>query len=136
MLAGFLFVTTENGIFTVMKDSSKTLVVCTAGQHRSPTARSILEKQHGITARSAGIHPQAQTSVTQAMIDWADYIIAMDERTDGHKTYLEKNFSVGDTPVYVFDIPDQYQKDDPDLVSLLEEKLAVFAQRVNNAEGK
>jgi predicted protein tyrosine phosphatase len=113
-----------------MSNTQNTLVVCTAGQHRSPTTKRILEEKLGITARSAGIHKQAQTQVTQDMINWADYIIAMDERTDGHKTYLEKNFAVGSTPIYVFDIPDRFEKEDTELISLLEDKLAVFVDRI------
>jgi len=115
-----------------MTDTKNTLVVCTAGQHRSPTTKRILEEELGINARSAGIHKQAQTQVTQEMIDWADYIIAMDERTDGHKTYLENNFAVGSTPIYVFDIPDRFEKEDTELITLLENKLAVFVDRITS----
>jgi len=117
-----------------MSETQNTLVVCTAGKHRSPTTKRLLKDNHNINARCAGIHKQATTKVTQEMIDWADYVIAMDERIDGHKSYLEENFSLGETPVYVFDIPDQFEKEDPELISLLEDKLDVFVDRITNAK--
>jgi len=134
MHAGEFSLCKVSAIITAMSKTYNTLVVCTAGQHRSPTTKRLLEENYDVNARSAGIHEQAQTKVTQEMIDWADFIIAMDERTDGHKTYLEENFSIGDTPVYIFDIPDQFEKEDPELISLLKDKLNVFVDRINNAE--
>lgn len=121
-----------------MEDNKTTdesvLVVCTAGQHRSPTAARLLEEQFGIAAKACGIHPQASQPVTQELIDWSDHIIAMDERTDGHKSYLKDRFDIGDRSIYVFDIPDVYSKDDPDLISLLKEKTQVFVERVESLE--
>lgn len=113
-------------------NNKNVLVVCTAGQHRSPTTERLLEEKFDMTARSSGIHPQASQPVSQELIDWSDYIIAMDERTDGHKSYIEDRFDIGDRPVYVFDIPDVYGKDDPDLISLLDDKLDAFMERINS----
>lgn len=113
-------------------DTDNVLIVCTAGQHRSPTTERLLEERFDMTAKSSGIHPQASQPVSQDLIDWSDYIIAMDERTDGHKSYLEDRFDTGDRPVYVFDIPDMYDKNDPDLISLLEDKLDAFVERVKS----
>jgi len=133
MHAGGFYLCAFLAIITAMSKTDNTLVVCTAGKHRSPTTRRLLEDNHNINARCAGIHKQAEAQVTQEMIDWADYVIAMDERIDGHKSYLEENFSLGETPVYVFDIPDQFEKEDPELISLLKDKLAVFVDRITNA---
>jgi predicted protein tyrosine phosphatase len=110
------------------------LVVCTAGQHRSPTAARLLNERFDIDARACGIHPQAKQSVTQELIDWSNHIIAMDERTDGHKSYLEDRFDTGDRSVFIFDIPDVYGKDDPELIDLLEDKLAAFIERLESEE--
>lgn len=116
------------------KATDSVLVVCTAGQHRSPTAARLLKEQFGISAKACGIHPQASQPVTQELIDWSDHIIAMDERTDGHKSYLEERFDIGDRSIYVFDIPDVYGKDDPDLISLLNEKMQAFVERIESLE--
>lgn len=113
-----------------MTETHNTLVVCTAGQERSPTATQILEEDFDVPARFAGTHPGARRPVTQELIDWSDHIIAMDERADGHKSFLQEEFDIGDRQVFVFDIPDRYPKDDPELVSLLKEKLAVFVDHV------
>lgn len=115
-------------------DTCNTLVVCTAGQERSPTATQILEEKFDISARFGGTHPQARRPITQELIDWSDYIIAMDERSDGHKTYLKEKFDLGDRPVFVFDIPDTYPKGDPELVSILKDKLQVFVDHITNKE--
>lgn len=115
-----------------MADNQHILVVCTAGQQRSPTAARMLDADYGVSARAVGIHPQAETHVTQDHIDWADVIIAMNERMDGHKTYLQDNFKTADTPITVFGIPDQYRKDDPQLISILEDKLDAFMRKNEN----
>jgi len=113
-----------------MPEDINVLVVCTAGKHRSPTAARLLRDEFGFPARPAGIHPQARQSVTRELIDWADHIIAMDERTDGHKSYLEDRFDLDNRPVYVFDIPDVYGRGDPELVELLTDKLSAFVDHV------
>lgn len=114
------------------KANTNVLVVCTAGQHRSPTAARLLGSKFDVTAKPCGVHPQASQPVTQELIDWSDHVIAMDERTDGHKTYLEDNFELDDRSVYIFDIPDIYAKDDPELINLLEDKLEAFVERLDN----
>lgn len=118
-----------------LEQTQNVLVVCTAGQHRSPTAARLLESRSGITAKSCGVHPEASQSVTQELINWADHIIVMDERTDGHKSYLKDNFDLGDRSVYIFDIPDIYPKNDPELIDLLEDKLTAFVERLPNDGG-
>lgn len=110
------------------------LVVCTAGQHRSPTAARLLNERFDVEARASGAHPQAERPVTQELIDWSDHIIAMDERTDGHKSYLEDRFDTGGRSVFIFDIPDVYNKDDPELIDLLEDKLEAFIDRLEVKE--
>jgi predicted protein tyrosine phosphatase len=104
------------------------LVVCTAGQHRSPAR--LLNERFDVEARASGVHPQAERPVTQELIDWSDHIVAMDERADGHKSYLEDRFDIGDRSVFIFDIPDVYSKDDPELIDLLEDKLEAFIDRL------
>lgn len=118
---------------TTTQEKPNVLLVCTAGQHRSPTAARLLENNFDVSTKSCGVHPQASEPVTQELINWADHIITMDERTDGHKTYLEDNFELGKRPVYIFDIPDIYSKDDPELIDLLEDKLQVFVDRLDNS---
>lgn len=107
------------------------LVVCTAGKQRSPTAARLLEEDYEASARAAGIHPQATNHVSQTHVDWADRIIAMNEKLDGHKSYLEENFDTENTPITVFGVPDRYYRDDPELVSLLTEKLDDFMRDKN-----
>lgn len=113
-----------------MRKNLHVLCVCTAGQQRSPTAARILNEREGIEARAAGLHPLAEETVRQEIVDWADVVVAMNESEDGHKTTLENNFALENTPVYAFDIPDTFPREEPALVTLLTEQLeTIFLER-------
>lgn len=47
----------------------------------------------------------------------------MSEKEDGHRTFIENNFSVKDQLVCDLDIPDNYDRDDPELIELLGNKI-------------
>lgn len=114
---------------TTTQDNSSTgetthiLCVCTAGQQRSPTCADLVNQLAGFEGKYAGILSYDKP-VNQTAIDWADYIIAMDEDVDSHKTYLETKLELGEKPVTVLGIPDRFTKNDPKLMQLLKEKLA------------
>lgn len=107
----------------------KILFVCTSNQHRSPTAQSLLARHPHYEARSAGISPLSAQVVTRELLEWADLIFVMDEQFDHHRRYLLERFP--DLPgladkIIVLGIPDIYQRDDPELVRRLREKLARY----------
>lgn len=99
------------------------LFICTENLQRSPTAAALVRDRAGDSydVRSAGTSPFAETQVTQAHVDWADEIFVMETR---HRAWLKDHCDLHDTPVHVLDIPDHYIRNDPELVQLLEEKLA------------
>lgn len=106
-----------------MSDRSRILFVCTANLQRSPTAADLVnsEAPERYEARSAGIDPLAETQVTQAHVSWADIVIVMESM---HRAWLTEHCDLGETPLYVLDIPDRFVRDDPRLKMLLRDKLA------------
>lgn len=94
------------------------LFICSRNQWRSPTGEQVWRKTPGLSVRSAGTSPNARRTVNAKDIAWADLIFVMEEK---HKSRMRAAFP-GPTKyakVYVLDIPDEYQKGDPELVNLL-----------------
>jgi predicted protein tyrosine phosphatase len=77
-------------------------------------------------AKSAGTNQDAVVRVTQDLIDWADVVFVMSEKEDRHLTLLESNFNLKDKLVCDLDVPDNYDRDDPELIALLRKKIEEF----------
>lgn len=83
----------------------KLLFICTSNLTRSPTCED-MAKEAGYDAKSAGTASHATVRVNQELIDWADKIFVMCERTDRHLSYLKENFSLLGKEVFDLDLPD------------------------------
>jgi predicted protein tyrosine phosphatase len=105
---------------------TKLLFICSGNRDRSPTAESLFANSEAYDAKSAGTHASATQKVSQSLIDWADKIFVMSEREDSHFTFLKENFDIGGKEVRDLDIPDMYDKGDPELVDLLKKKLSKY----------
>lgn len=94
------------------------LFVCSKNRWRSPTAEAVWRKHPELNVRSAGTSRSARVRVSAADIRWSDVIMVMEEK---HQSRILSEFSrlVGRKPVWVLDIPDDYQYMDPELVELL-----------------
>jgi predicted protein tyrosine phosphatase len=81
-----------------------------------------------VIARSAGTSPNAVRQVSAQDLMWADIIFVMETK---HKQRLlaEHPDPTRYKEMHVLDIPDDYQRDDPELVRLLEECLAPYLER-------
>lgn len=103
----------------------KVLFICTSNMTRSPTCEDIFKNSTIYETKSAGTAPHAVVRVTQELIDWADIIIVMCERTDKHLTFLREHFYVNEKTIYDLDLEDfvYTQRDQPELVKVLKEKL-------------
>lgn len=101
------------------------LFICSRNQWRSPTAESLFRKHPHVVARSAGTSPNAVHPVNAQDLKWADVIFVMETK---HKQRLLIEFpdATRYKAMHVLDIPDDYQRDDPELVRLLEECLAPY----------
>jgi predicted protein tyrosine phosphatase len=99
----------------------KVLCVCSAGLLRSPTAALVLSQEpFNFNTRAAGVSTEyALILVDEFLIKWADEIVCMNEtQKDILKFIIHKDIT---TPVYVLDVPDDYQYRDPELMKLIAE---------------
>ena len=101
------------------------LFVCYANADRSPTAEAVCRRiatENGleIEASSAGISDGANRPVTKKMADLADKIFVMEL-----DMVMEMVEEYGQNPAKVvcLDIPDIYERDEPELVKTVEQKL-------------
>ena len=99
------------------------LFVCSRNQWRSPTAEAVWRRHPDLRVRSAGTSASARRRVTEADLRWAHAIFAMESK---HKARLLADHAhlLAGTPIHVLDIPDDYQRMDPELVELLETSVA------------
>jgi predicted protein tyrosine phosphatase len=102
----------------VTEPTTNLLFVCSRNQWRSPTAEQIFSRTPGIRARSRGVSASAVRRLTAPDVAWADVIFVMETE---HKRQVMQRFraEVGDRPIHVLDIPDEYKLMDPELVELL-----------------
>lgn len=98
------------------------LFICSRNQWRSPTAEQVWRKHPALAVRSAGTSPNARHSVSSNDLSWAQVIFVMEEK---HKSRLLATFRqiIGNKPIHVLDIPDEYKFMDAELVTLLQESV-------------
>jgi predicted protein tyrosine phosphatase len=101
------------------------LFICSANKLRSPTAENVFSKWPDIETDSAGISNDADVMLSREQVSWANIIFVM-EKT--HKNRLQKKFkdAVSGKRLICLGIPDDYEYMDPELVTLLENKVAPF----------
>ena len=102
------------------KTQQNVLFICSRNQWRSPTAEAVWRKHPLLAVRSAGTSQKARKTVAPADIRWADIILVMEQK---HKHRLKAQFNrlLEHKPLYVLDIPDDYQYMDPELIQLVDE---------------
>lgn len=102
------------------------LFICTLNRHRSATAESLFAHSEKYEARSAGLSPLSVQEVNADLLDWAEMVFVMDERVDRHRSDLLNQFPQMDSlkeKVIVLGVPDLYERDTPELVALLRQRL-------------
>ena len=99
------------------------LFVCRQNRKRSATAERVFCKRPDLDVRSAGTAPDALVRVNAHMLDWADVIFIMD---DDQRRWLESAFAGHPAlaTIVCLDIPDVYTFLHPELVQLLESRVA------------
>jgi predicted protein tyrosine phosphatase len=102
---------------------SRVLFICEGNVHRSRTAEALYAATPGLTVRSAGLSPLARVQVTEELLAWADLLFVMDRRL---ARMLDRRFSpsLAGKTVVCLRIPDDYQFMQPELQTLLVERLA------------
>jgi predicted protein tyrosine phosphatase len=105
----------------------KVLFVCSANMDRSPTAENFCNKICGFQAKSAGTATYAKNRITQDLIEWADTIIAMEEK---NKEAIIEMVPESKNKIIVLNIPDIYHYEQPELINILQKELQFLFQDI------
>lgn len=103
----------------------KLLFVCSENRLRSATAEAIFSEYEGVEAIGAGTNKDAVTPVSGDLIEWADIILVM-ETIHRDKISAKFNKLLRGKMMVVLDIPDNYQRMQPELIHLLEAKVSKY----------
>ncbi|QXT35035.1 low molecular weight protein tyrosine phosphatase family protein [Sphingomonas sanguinis] len=99
------------------------LFICSQNRLRSPTAEQLFASRRDLEVSSAGTNNDAENPLTAELVTWADVIVVM-EKT--HRTKVQKRFrkALNSKRLICLDIPDHYAFMDPELIALLNARLA------------
>ncbi|HEY7681554.1 MAG TPA: hypothetical protein VH879_02825 [Gemmatimonadales bacterium] len=108
-----------------MNQRQPILFICTHNQSRSYTAEYLFRESTEYEARSAGTDPDARIPVSVDLIAWAARIFVMEAL---HLSFLRERFAehLGGKELVCLEIPDVYMPLEPELMILLEDKLAPY----------
>jgi len=109
----------------------RVLFVCTANKLRSPTAEDLFKDWPGLDVLSAGTDSEAPRPLTKELVASADLIFAMKTH---HRERIRKKFKQrpADNRIITLHIRDEYERGDPELVALLEEKVRPRLEQLAN----
>ena len=98
------------------------LFLCSRNQWRSPTAEKVYQNDPRVEVRSAGLSASARCRVSEKLLRWADRVMVMEH---AHKRRLGEQFPevVSDLRIDVLDIPDDYAFMNPELVTMIRERV-------------
>jgi len=105
----------------VINMPKKILFVCSGNMDRSPTAEALLNGREDFKARSAGTWTHARRSISESLLDWADKIFVMEKEHEAAILRLKPDL---EKKITVLDIPNNYRRNDPELVKTLKAKLS------------
>ncbi|MEM7164438.1 MAG: phosphotyrosine protein phosphatase [Planctomycetota bacterium] len=95
------------------------LFVCARNKWRSPTAERIFGRDPRFQCRACGFSSKSARVLSDADVGWADAVCVM-EREHARRLKQKHRDALGDTPLHVLEIADQYRFMDPGLIELLE----------------
>ena len=98
------------------------LFVCSENRLRSPTGEEVFSQYEGADAIGCGTNSDAATPVSGDLIEWADIIFVMEK---SHRNKVSKKFKelLKGKRMICLDIPDEYEKMDPMLIRLIENRV-------------
>lgn len=97
------------------------LFLCSRNRLRSPTAERVFADR--AETDSAGLAPDADLRLSGDQVLWADLIVVMEK---SHRSRLKRGFprQLAGKKVVCLDIPDDYEFMQPELIALLERRMA------------
>ena len=100
-----------------MSEPLRVLFVCAMNKRRSVTAERMYRNDARLQVRSAGLRSDAPRRVSEADLEWADVVYAMERE---HAATLKQRFgAVGLPHIEVLDVPDDFACMDPQLQEIL-----------------
>lgn len=105
-----------------MQKKLKILFVCTINRMRSATAQKIFENDERFDVKSAGTDKNAAVVLTPELMDWSDTIIVMEKH---HRNFIRAKHSMyyNSKRIVCLYIPDEYDFMQPELISILQDKV-------------
>lgn len=107
----------------------KFLFVCTGNISRSPAAEDVLRRitNGAHETRSVGVSPFCPRPICGDDLRWADVVAVMEE---DHRVFIVARWADAGAKLRVLGIEDRYHRHDPELIGLLEVKLAELLAEV------
>ena len=103
---------------------TKLLFICSFNVDRSRAAEAMFKNSKKYEAKSAGIDPRATKVVSKENVKWADIILVMDDRNEGHKIELVDRFGgFVEMDIRILGVPNHFRRYDPELYRLLRVRL-------------
>jgi predicted protein tyrosine phosphatase len=101
------------------------LFVCRQNRLLSPPAEQVFSSRPDFEVASAGTNYDAENSLSGELVEWADVIVVMEKQ---HRTKVQKRFRalIQGKQIVCLDITDDYEFMDPQLVKLLQTRLARY----------
>lgn len=101
----------------------KLLFVCSENRLRSPTGEEIFSRYDGVEAIGCGTNADAETPLSGDLIEWADVVFVMEK---SHRNKVKKKYRdlLKNKRLISLDIPDNYERMDPNLIRLLESRVS------------
>jgi len=90
---------------------------------RSPTAEHLFDGLEGVEAKSAGTSIAATVPLTKQLLEWADLVFAMEHEHKKAALAIAPDYS---KKIEVLEVSDDYYRDQPQLKTLLKNKLQKF----------
>jgi len=98
-------------------DRKRILFVCNVNRQRSPTAEELFKQNKTYVAKSCGVW-ECKKQINQKLVDWADIVFVM----ENHQKYLiTRNYH--HKKVINLDIPDNYVKNEIELINVIKKRL-------------
>lgn len=99
------------------------LFVCARNVDRSLTAEEMFRAVEDIEVKSAGTSYGATVPITKELVQWADQIFVMEAK---HEKKILKIDCSARQKIHVLSIPDKFYKNQPELRTLLQQKLRSY----------
>lgn len=106
---------------------TKLLFVCSENRLRSPTGEEVFSAYPDVEAIGCGTNSDSETPLSGDLIEWADVILVMEK---SHKNKVSKKYKdlLKDKRLVCLDIPDNYDRMQPELVRIMENRVPKYVR--------